>query len=158
MIIIYQNSKNVKSECHFRTLEQQRLLKDNTPLTLCPVIASKCDFENDAWQHLNNEFMRRYTILASLGKTADGDFSPFLKIKQKSFKRQNVFIEYTHFTFSFTFKNKKGEESQGFPVLIIDIDKFNGGFVDIQAFKYRAKLSDYEPSKANFSTSRLCVG
>ncbi len=132
MIIISQNTQNVKCEYQFRTIEKQRFLKDNTPLTLCPVIASQCDFENDAWQHLNNEFMRRYTILASLGKTPDGDFSPFLKIKQKSFKRQNVFIEHTHFTFSFTFKNKKGEESQGFPVLIIDIDKFNG---DLSIFK-----------------------
>lgn len=132
MIIISQNAQNVKCEYQFRTIEKQRFIKDNTPLTLCPVIASQCDFENDAWQHLNNEFMRRYTILASQGKTADGDFSPFLKIKQKSFKRQNVFIEHTHFTFSFTFKNKKGEESQGFPVLIIDIDKFNG---DLSIFK-----------------------
>lgn len=132
MIIISKNAQNVKCEYQFRTIEKQRFLKDNTPLTLCPVIASQCDFENDAWQHLNNEFMRRYTILASLGKTPDGDFSPFLKIKQKSFKRQNVFIEHTHFTFSFTFKNKKGEESQGFPVLIIDIDKFNG---DLSIFK-----------------------
>lgn len=132
MMIIHQNHQNVKCEYQFRTIEKQRFLKDNTPLTLCPVIASQCDFENDAWQHLNNEFMRRYTILASLGKTPDGDFSPFLKIKQKSFKRQNVFIEHTHFTFSFTFKNKKGEESQGFPVLIIDIDKFNG---DLSIFK-----------------------
>lgn len=131
-MIVPQNQQNVKCEYQFRTIEKQRFLKDNTPLTLCPVIASQCDFENDAWQHLNNEFMRRYTILASLGKTPDGDFSPFLKIKQKSFKRRNVFIEHTHFTFSFTFKNKKGEESQGFPVLIIDIDKFNG---DLSIFK-----------------------
>lgn len=136
---ILQNKIPVKCSFNFITFEEQRFHTPNSPLSRrSPVLLDKAPiFKYLTCERLFDDFQKRAILYASEGKLPDGTFSPFRKIPQSSRYWGKAFAENTHFTFTINYTeewinpltNKKFKEKcEIYPVLIIDIDDFNGDF------------------------------
>lgn len=119
---------------HFITMNEQRFHSANKPLRLTsPIILDKAHFAtcseiySSACESLFYNFINRKVMLVSEGKTKNG-FSPFRKISGDSKYFGQALAESTHLTFTINFTDKFGEATEIYPVIIIDIDDFNGDF------------------------------
>lgn len=136
---ISQNKKLSSDLLDFTTMEEQRFHTPNSPLSRrSPVLFDKAPiFKYLTCERLFDDFQKRAILYVSEGKLPDGTFSPFRKISQSSRYWGKAFTENTHFKFTINYTeewinpltNKKFKEKcEIYPVLIIDIDDFNGDF------------------------------
>ena len=118
--MIKKSNSNI-SPC-FITKEQQRYDKFHTGnQSVCSTL-----LENNTYKKLLFNFTQRNIIYASKGKQENGVFSPFEKVFNK---KPSWLLDYTHFTFTFKFKHKKTRKKLiGYPVIVIDIDDFEGDY------------------------------
>lgn len=115
----------------FISMSEQRFFSKDRPLTLySPVIQETAPiFDNETCKILFTNFNNRLFLFASQGKQKDGSFSPFNKISSNNNKHWGTaFIEHTHFTFTLKFTDKYNKKAEAYPVLIIDIDDFDGDY------------------------------
>lgn len=118
-------------EYSFISMSEQRFFSKDRPLTLLsPVIQETAPiFDNETCKRLFTHFNNRHILLASTGKQKDGSFSPFVRIHSDKNKHWGTaFIEHTHFTFTLKFTDDFNQTSEAYPVLIVDIDDFDGDY------------------------------
>lgn len=114
------------------TMAEQRVHSAEKPLNrYSPILMGQFSelYCKPAYAYLYNHFSNRQIIYGSYGKDKNGNFSPFFAARKDGKYRKNALIECTHLTFTINYKDKDSKiEQQGFPVLIVDIDDFDGDF------------------------------
>ncbi len=140
----------------FISMSEQRFFSKNRPLNLLsPIIQENAPiFNNETCQKLFTHFSTRQVLYASLGKQKDGSFSPFARINANSKFWGTAFIEHTHFTFTLKFKDRYNKKAEAYPVLIIDIDDFDGDYSVFEKFNLTPNYLIRNPKK----TKSLQVG
>ncbi|OOF82672.1 hypothetical protein BKG92_06185 [Rodentibacter ratti] len=153
-IKLFLNNNSVEDETsppktsiyRFISMKEQRVNKWvhglDKPLRSYPILdktafATCSDYYSPACEQLMNDFLNRTLIWGSLGKQENNDnsmsFHRFLNKDGKHFGQ--ALFECTHFTFTVSFpdkyydsekKKKVTVENVMYPVLIIDIDDFDG--------------------------------
>lgn len=154
-----KNIKNVNfrieeniSEFSFCTLEKQRL---NPYSRLSPIKQNQSFFDNPSYMKLLLDITSRPTIRVSEGKDKNGEFQPLKEIHQGTLYRGNWILEYSHLEFAYTFRVKDKttrrytkEEVTRYPVIIIDIDDFDGNFEIFKQFSLIPNYLIWNPQKA----------
>ncbi|MWQ77574.1 hypothetical protein GHJ37_11435 [Glaesserella parasuis] len=133
----------------FITMEEQRFHNARNPLSLySPIIQNNTHiFNNETCAKLFSNFMNRTVLRASTGKQKDGSFSKFVKIYSNSKNWGRAFSEYTHFTFTVKFTDRYNNATELFPVLIVDIDDFDGDYSVFEKFDLTPNYLIRNPKK-----------
>lgn len=133
----------------FITMEEQRFHNARNPLSLySPIIQNNTHiFNNETCAKLFSNFMKRTVLRASTGKQKDGSFSKFVKIYSNSKNWGRAFSEYTHFTFTVKFTDRYNNATELFPVLIVDIDDFDGDYSVFEKFDLTPNYLIRNPKK-----------
>lgn len=145
-------AENVNSlNLNFQTKRTQRF---DPQKPFSPLIQGRSFIENQAYMDLLLSFNSRSTLLVSKGKDRAGKFAPLEYLTQNHL-RKNWVLQYTHIKLSFEFISKKSKKKiVGFPVLVIDIDEFDGDLGKFARYGLQPNYLILNPQK----TTSLQVG
>lgn len=157
MSALYSIVKNYSTNFIFETVETQRL---NPEQEFSSIQQLRSFIEIDAYVSLLIAFNDRKVLYVSKGKEkSNSSFAPLQRLLPSKHRNKWI-LEYSHVKFSFGFKrqipadidSKKKFEYQsvtGFPVLIIDIDDFDGDWGVFERYNLMPNYLIWNPKKAN---------